>query len=138
MIRYALRCAEGHDFDSWFASGAAFDTLKASGHVACPSCGSVKVEKSLMAPPVAKGTPAPGRLAPETDVERQIAALRRKVEAESDYVGETFVSEARAMHEGTAPKRSIYGEADPREAIALLEEGIPVAPLPFTPTRKAN
>ncbi len=42
------------------------------------------------------------------------------------------------MHEGTAPERSIYGEARPDEAKKLLEDGIPVAPLPFLPGRKTN
>ncbi|HBZ45658.1 MAG TPA: DUF1178 domain-containing protein [Maritimibacter sp.] len=135
MIRYALKCAEGHDFESWFASGDAFDTLADKGHVTCPDCGSTKVEKSLMAPRVGKRE---GNLAPSNDTERQIAELKAKVEAESDYVGSTFVSEARAMHDGTKPQRSIYGEANPKEAIKLLEDGIPVAPLPFTPSRKAN
>ncbi|MBV7378765.1 DUF1178 family protein [Maritimibacter dapengensis] len=139
MIRYALKCAEGHDFESWFQSASAFDALAGTGRVECPHCGSTSVDKSLMAPQVAKGrgeTPRP--LAPQDDTERKIAALKAKVEAESDYVGVNFVKEARAMHEGSAPERSIYGEAKPKDAIALLEDGIPVAPLPFTPRAKAN
>jgi hypothetical protein len=70
--------------------------------------------------------------------EQAIAELKRRIEAESDYVGARFVTEARAMHEGEAPERPIYGEAKPDEAIALIEEGVPVAPLPFIPTRKTN
>lgn len=135
MIRYALKCAEGHKFESWFASASAFDTLADTGHVGCPDCGSTKIEKTLMAPRVGKRERA---LAPANDTETRIAELKAKVEAESDYVGSTFVSEARAMHEGTKPQRSIYGEANPKEAIRLLEDGIAVAPLPFTPSRKAN
>ena len=52
MIRYSLKCDKGHGFDSWFKSADAFDTLKASGMVACAICGSAAVEKTLMAPSV--------------------------------------------------------------------------------------
>jgi hypothetical protein len=152
MIRYALKCSNGHRFDSWFHNAAAFDTLAAGGLVVCPECGATEVEKTLMtpdvrparkapaeAPPEAPAAdPAPPALAPETESEAAIAELKRRVEAESDYVGTRFAAEARAMHEGEAPERPIYGEAEPKEALALIEEGVPVAPLPFTPTRKTN
>lgn len=141
MIRYTLTCANDHGFDSWFQSAEAFDRLAAAGHVACALCGSTEVTKSLMAPAVrpareaAEAAPAAAR---KTPVEEAIAALRRQVEENSDYVGLNFVAEARAMHEGAIPERSIYGEAKAEEARRLLEEGIPVAPLPFIPARKTN
>jgi hypothetical protein len=136
MIQYALACDTDHHFDSWFQSSAAFDTLVGAGHVTCPVCGSAKVAKSLMAPAVRVSKTA--LTTPEGERETALAALRAKVEASSDYVGMNFVAEARAMHDGEAPERSIYGEARADEAIKLLEDGIPVAPLPFMPTRKAN
>lgn len=135
MISYTLHCDADHRFDSWFQSAGAFDALQKAGHLACPTCGSAKVDKALMAPAV---RPARTLTSPANDREAAIAALRTKVEANSDYVGMNFVAEARAMHEGTAPERSIYGEARADEAMKLLEEGVPVAPLPFMPTRKAN
>ena len=49
-----------------------------------------------------------------------------------------FAAQARAIHDGDAPERAIYGEARGDEARALIEDGVPVAPLPFTPRRKAN
>jgi hypothetical protein len=67
-----------------------------------------------------------------------LAALRREIEANSEYVGLRFAAEARAMHAGDVPARPIHGEARAEEARALLAEGVPVAPLPFLPTRKAN
>ena len=136
MIRYTLKCAADHAFDSWFPSAAGYDSLKAAGHVACPTCGDTAVEKALMAPRVALGQ---GDLtAPQSDAEKAMADLRRKVEENSEYVGVNFVAEARKMHEGTVPERSIYGEAKPAEAIKLLEDGVPIAPLPFMSGRKAN
>lgn len=139
MIRYTVKCAEGHVFESWFQNAAAFDTLAAKGHVTCPDCGSSKVEKSLMAPRVSTSeTAQAAQRSPEAERDRKIAELKAKVEAEGDYVGQSFAAEARKMHEGESPNRMIYGEANPKEAISLLEDGIPVTPLPFLPTRKAN
>ena len=134
MIRYALRCDQGHDFDGWFRSSEAFDATRAAGHVACTHCGSAKVEKSLMAPSVAASQTQPA----ENPVETALQALRRQVEANSDYVGLKFADEARAMHEGRVPGRAIHGEARPEDARKLIEDGVPVAPLPFIPRQKTN
>ncbi len=157
MIQYTLRCDEGHSFDSWFKSSAAFETLVASGHVTCAICGSGEVSKAMMSPrvttgrkkaaePVAKTKPAepqrrtqhPMAVAPDPDVQRAIAELRKRVERDSDFVGDSFATEARAMHLGEAPERSIYGQATVEEARSLVEDGVPVMPLPFMPTRKTN
>ena len=157
MIQFSLKCAEGHRFDSWFQSASAFEKLQGAGMVSCAICGSASVEKALMAPrvrparqaaeaaqptapaPVAEAPVAPGALTrPASPVEQHLAELRRKIEQNSDYVGMNFAKEARAMHDGTAPERAIYGEARPDEARKLLEDGIPVAPLPFIPGRKTN
>lgn len=135
MIRYALRCDHGHDFDGWFRSSDAFETTRAAGHVACTKCGSSKVEKTLMAPAV----PAARTAEPALDTaEAALHALRRQVEANSDYVGLKFADEARAMHEGRTPGRPIHGEARIEDARKLIEEGVPVAPLPFIPRQKTN
>lgn len=141
MIRYSLKCSEGHGFDSWFQSSAAFDALLGAGHVTCPVCGTARVEKTLMAPAVSHAeTPAarPRLDQPDSDIEAALAEMRRQIEANSEYVGMNFAAEARAIHEGDAPTRSIYGETRPDEARKLLEDGIPVAPLPFMPPRKVN
>lgn len=142
MIRYALRCDKAHAFDSWFQSAAAYDALATAGRVACPVCGSVAVEKALMAPTVQaeRAAPAePGPLAaPASEMEAALAALRREIEANSEYVGLNFAAEARKMHAGAAPERAIHGEARLEEARKLVEEGVPVAPLPFMPARKVN
>ncbi|MEQ8290979.1 MAG: DUF1178 family protein [Roseovarius sp.] len=151
MIQYTLKCDKDHRFDSWFQSAAAFDKLQSAGMVACAICGSPHVEKALMAPSVRdsrhKSPQAPVKpdaprhrplSAPATTAEQALAELKRHVEKNSEYVGLNFVREARQMHEGTAPERAIYGEAKPEEARKLLEDGVPVAPLPFLPNRKSN
>lgn len=143
MIRYALKCAKAHEFESWFQSSAAYETLRTTGHVACPVCGDSEIEKILMAPSVRPARSsakeaAPALQSPRNEIEEAVAAMRAQIEANSEYVGVNFVKEARKMHSGEAPERSIYGEAKPEEAKKLLEEGVPVAPLPFLPKRKAN
>jgi hypothetical protein len=142
MIRYALKCAKDHAFESWFQSAAAYDALTKGGRLSCPVCGSDQVEKSLMAPAVRapRGEAMPERPleAPGSEVEAALAELRRQIEQNSDYVGLNFAAEARRIHAGDVPVRAIYGEARPDEARALIEDGVPVAPLPFIPGRKTN
>lgn len=143
MIRYSLKCEAGHGFDSWFKGDEAFSALKAAGQVACPVCGAIRVEKELMAPAVrparkAAAAARPDLSAPGSDLEEKIAALRRQIEENSEYVGLNFATEARAIHAGDAPERTIHGEAKPDEARAMIEEGLPVAPLPFLPARKVH
>lgn len=138
MIRYDLKCENDHGFDSWFASADAFDTLGKAGQLACPECGSVRVEKALMAPKVRPARKSASLTKPSSDREKALAKLRDEVEKNSDYVGMNFAAEARAMHEGDAPARSIYGEAKPEDAKSLIEDGLPVAPLPFTPRAKTS
>jgi hypothetical protein len=50
MIRYTLVCNKRHEFESWFANSAAYDKQAKRGLIACPLCGSAKVEKALMTP----------------------------------------------------------------------------------------
>ncbi|WP_299283463.1 DUF1178 family protein [uncultured Tateyamaria sp.] len=151
MIKYSLKCGDGHVFESWFASSEAYDTLRAAGHVACVACGSGEVSKSIMAPRVATArskiettaaadeAPVPGPLnAPISKAETALARMRDAVEKNATYVGGNFAKEARDMYLGDTPDRPIWGEANAKEAKALIEDGVPVAPLPFLPTRKAN
>jgi hypothetical protein len=134
MIRYALNCAAAHPFEAWFSSSSDYEDQAARGLVECPFCGSREVSKQIMAPAVS-GTkkrdalPAPVQTL-MSDMARQV---RAHVEANFDYVGDTFAREARAIHEGTSEKREIYGEATPQEVRALKDDGIPCAPLPAPP-----
>lgn len=152
MIRYTLKCDQGHESDSWFADAAGFERLRDLRQLSCPACGSHGVERALMAPAVvsARGerAAAPDQPAaaagrgplsePAGRTEEVLAALRRQIEENSEYVGMNFALEARRMHAGDVPERSIHGEARPDEARRLIEDGIPVAPLPFIPHRRTN
>jgi len=164
MIRYALVCAEGHPFESWFQSSAAYDRQARQKLVTCPICGSAKVEKQIMAPrlagarkrgktpPPAAGehpAPAPAPEAPaaetapvammspqEQELRKKLRDLREHLTKNADYVGQKFPEEARKMHYGEIDHRSIYGEASPEEAKKLHEEGIEFHPLPVLPDER--
>jgi hypothetical protein len=143
MIRYALICGEGHEFEGWFRDSADFDKQAKAASVACPFCASTAVEKQIMAPAVAatkKGAaPEPEKLrvaAPDPRRAAMIEALRemrKSVTENADYVGDKFSEEARKIHYKETEPRGIYGEASPSEAKDLAEEGIEFHPLPTLP-----
>ena len=139
MIRYSLRCEDGHAFDAWFPNADGFEELRARGLVECAECGSTEVDRALMAPQVRPARKAPAKPDPDA-MARAVARMRAEVEKTSDYVGKSFAAEARAIHEGTSTreKPGIWGEATAKEAKALVEDGIPIVPLPFGPREKQN
>ena len=126
MIRYALACAHDHAFEGWFGSSRDYDDQSSRGLLACPLCGSKTVHKQIMSPSVA-GTKA--QAAP-ADVREMMMEVRRHVEETFDDVGDGFADEARAIHEGRAEDRGIYGQATGAEVRTLVEDGVPVAPMP--------
>ena len=154
MIRYSLNCDKGHEFESWFASSAAYDKQAKRNLIACPHCGSPKVDKAIMAPrlartdksapimaqaeesaPVAAEVPTPvAMISPqEREFRAKLKELRDHLTANADNVGKKFPEEARKMHYGEIEHRSIYGEATPQDAKDLHEEGIEFHPLPVLP-----
>ena len=159
MIRYSLICDKRHEFESWFASSAAYDKQAKHGLIDCPMCGSIKVEKAIMAPRLArkdKSVPitapandsaappapaeAPAPVAMISPQEREFRAklkeLRDHLTANADNVGKKFPEVARKMHYGELEHRSIYGEASPRDAKDLHEEGIEFHPIPVLPEER--
>ena len=152
MIHYNLRCERGHAFESWFQSSAAYESQEKRKLVNCPSCGSAKVERAIMAPqivskkgrdsaatvpasPVDVTTPSstPLMMAQERELRAKLKELRDHIVKNADNVGERFPNEARKMHYGDIEHRPIYGEASPDEARSLIEEGVEVSPLPVLP-----
>lgn len=154
MIVFDLSCTQGHRFEGWFGSSADYEDQRARGLLACPNCGDAKVAKAPMAPAVpAKGNARQEVLPPETrpmantpmPVEmqkalQQLAKAQAEALKDSTWVGEKFAEETRKMHYGERDEAPIHGQASPAEAKALIEEGVPVAPLPFpvAPPEKLN
>jgi hypothetical protein len=144
MIRYALLCEHEHGFEGWFGASADFDDQQARGLIECPLCGSKAVRKAIMAPAVA-GTkktvaeaPPQGHAQSHAMMMEAMGRLRRHVEETFDDVGDAFAAEARAIHEGRAEDRGVYGQATPAEVRDLVEDGVPVAPLPPEAVKKSQ
>jgi hypothetical protein len=144
MIRYQLRCAKDHEFEAWFRDSAAFDTQSKGRKVLCPDCGSTKVIKAPMAPSIGKRSEAqpqaPAAAAPAdasapvptpTQIRAYLRAMQKHVETTHEYVGQRFSEEARKIHYGESKERGIYGEATPKDAKELVDEGIDVAAVPW-------
>ena len=142
MIRYALVCDHEHEFEGWFGSSSDFDEQQGGGVLRCPMCNTAGVRKQIMAPAVA-GTKRTltSDLPPAKSQAMMMEAmgrLRQHVEDNFDDMGDAFAAEARAIHEGKAEDRGIYGQATPKEVRELVEDGVPIAPLPPEPPKKAD
>lgn len=139
MIKYSLVCRDGHEFEAWFQSSAAYEAQVALEQVMCPRCASHDVDKAVMAPAVARRAepaPQPGEPRPALSPQEMLSALRKlrqEVHAKAEYVGGRFAEEARRIYFDEGPARGIYGEATSEEARELASDGIPFFPLPRLP-----
>ncbi len=134
MIRYALLCEHEHDFEGWFGSSDDYDDQQGRGLLECQMCGSKGVRKAMMAPAVTGTKAQTGPDAPPPEAREMMMqaaqAMRAHVEDNFDYVGDAFAKEARDIHEGRSEERGIYGEASGQDVKKLVEDGVPVAPMP--------
>lgn len=137
MIQYALQCSNGHRYDAWFKSAAAYDEQQARGIVTCAVCGEAHVEKAPMAPAVARTdnerVPLSAAHPDAKKFREMLREYRNKVTTEADYVGDRFAEEARKIHFEEVEARGIYGEATRDEVAALLDDGVDFLPLPDVP-----
>lgn len=144
-----LQCEHQHVFEGWFASEDDFHQQLERGLLACPVCGSLRVEKKLSAPRLNLGrgdvaapeasvpaVPASSPTDPSVGMQAQVLRAMRELMARSEDVGERFADEARAMHHGDVEQRNIRGRTTPEVARELIEEGIEVLPLPDLPVIK--
>jgi hypothetical protein len=156
MISFDLKCTHGHVFEAWFRSSAAYDEQNEAGMIGCPMCGSSDISKALMAPAVAAKSnrrrvdsaeqpvvPVAANMPNEEQMRAMISALaeaQTRMLKQSQWVGDKFAQQARAMHYGDAEQAAIHGTTDPAEARAMMEEGVPLAPLivPIAPPDALN
>ena len=157
MISFNLRCDKDHEFQAWFASGAAFEKQREIMLLSCPVCASNKIEKSLMAPSVrtTKGrevvspnqsdqdetvnaaSKMPAEIVEAHEQMRELAQkVARELKKNSEDVGDRFADEARKVHLGESEERPIHGRATLEEAADLHEDGIDFIPLPDLPESK--
>jgi hypothetical protein len=157
MIKYTLKCSDGHQHEAWFANSSAYDELATKRQLQCPVCGTSDVGKALMTPgipmrqnkqetptaspaaaqplapaPAVATTAAPGGT-PQSEAIKMMRKLREFVKENSEYVGPKFAEEARKIHYEDSETRSVYGEASKEELTELSEEGINFYPLPLLP-----
>ncbi|PNG27737.1 DUF1178 family protein [Methylocella silvestris] len=162
MIKFSLRCADGHEFESWFKEGVAFDAQAGAGLISCPVCQSASVSKAIMAPALARrdrfneapavsaqAAPSQGAAAPDVPavaggpveifsaadakLREMVAAFRQRVLENSDDLGDKLAEEALKIHHGLAPDRPIHGQASYENVRLLIEEGVNILPLPRAP-----
>ena len=140
MIKYKLQCNNLHQFESWFRTSDDYEKLNNEKMLSCEICGSKSISKSLMSPSVSSKENKQSKEILDTVPSKEqklIKQLKKEVEKNCEYVGDNFEKEARAIHFGDSPERSIYGKTTIKEAKSLYEDGIPVTPLPWV-DRKTN
>ena len=133
MIVFDLQCRDGGEtFEAWFRSSADYEEQRAARLVECPFCQSANIQKAPMAPSV----PRKGSDSPFT----RIAAMQAEMLKDSQWVGDKFAETARAMHSGEIAREQVHGQATIEQAKSLVDDGIPVAPLPLpvTPPNQVN
>ena len=126
MIVFDLRClASDERFEAWFRSNADFEQQLEQGLVQCPFCASSDIAKAPMAPMLPKNG---------------LASLQAKLLRNSRWVGEEFADTARSMHLGEIETELVHGQASIEQARSLVEEGVPIAPLPLpvVPPKQLN
>ncbi len=145
MIRYDLHCEAGHGFESWFRSSGDYDAQRKKKLVECPVCGSLEIEKQIMAPRLKRTDKAPrtkpaeekapvAMMSPqEAEFRQKLRELRDHVTRNAENVGEKFPELARKMHNEEIERRSIYGEASAEEVKSLLDDEVDIHPLPILP-----
>lgn len=130
MIRYALACEKGHEFEAWFRNSGEFDEQADEGKIECPLCGSRRISKAPMAPAIASSDTSKKEYLKAMDIVRK---ARSELLKDAENVGDNFASEARKIHYEEVPERGIYGRATDEETKALREEGVEFSPLPVLP-----
>lgn len=124
MIVFDLQCRDGGEtFEAWFRSSSDYDDQRAQGLIECPFCQSANVAKAPMAPRL----PRKGGGEPLA----RLAAVQAEMLKDSRWVGDQFAETARAMHSGEIERELVHGQTTLNEAKSLVDEGVPVAPLPL-------
>jgi hypothetical protein len=144
MIVFELSCEKQHRFEGWFASGDAFDQQSMRGQLCCPVCSSSQVNKlpsskikraeQVRVPqPKSESETNVQTAMPNAEQRAQLMALVDQILQNTENVGPKFADEARKIFHKEAPERAIRGVATADETRELIEEGVPVLPLPVPP-----
>ncbi len=129
MIKFGIKCQNGHSFESWFKSGLDFEKLHKAKLISCEFCGSTDVEKTIMSPRIS--SKRADQTEKPADTEQMLKKISEYIRNNAEHVDDNFANEARMMHLGESDKRMIVGQTSVKEAKELHDEGIPVAPIPW-------
>ena len=136
MIKYKLKCKKCRLlFDSWFASSLEYEKLRKKNYLNCHRCGSIKVEKTIMAPKFLNKSWKKD-ITIKNDkyhkISEKIKEYQKFIKKNFEYVGENFAYEARSIHYKNKKKdKGIYGTASKEEILELREEGINAETIPW-------
>ena len=135
MIKYILKCQNGHEFESWFSSSDEFEKLDKKKLLECIYCNSKKVSKSIMSPMISsfKNKKDPNNKGNKDfkNEKNKLLFLRKYVENNFDYVGKDFSKKVREFYYDKKSKKGIYGTASQKEREELAEEGIDLLSIPW-------
>ena len=137
MIKYNLLCKKCKlSFDSWFASSKEYDKLKTKKLVNCHNCGSLRVDKNLMAPKLINKNSSlkdeKKNILKYQKIKKTINEYQKFIKSNFDYVGENFAYEARSIHYNQKKRdKGIYGKASKKDLKELNEEGIETQLIPW-------
>ena len=155
MIKYKLACKsiyckKENDFEAWFQNIESYETQKKSGLINCPRCGGSDVIKLLTAPSLNKlsnqdlgnNSEKVSANIPKTNqnfeqkidiknITTLLRAIKKKIQKNSTYVGNEFVTQARSMKLGKIEEKPIHGHGSKEEIEGLRDEGIEVVNIPW-------
>ena len=130
MIKYNLKCHNGHEFESWFSNSNEFENLKKKNLLECIFCASKKINKAIMAPMVT-GVKKDNLDKAFKNEKHQLVELRKFIEKNYEFVGENFSKKVREVYYDKKNKKTIYGTTTPEERKELEEEGIELVSIPW-------
>ena len=135
MIKYNLKCSNGHEFKSWFSDSKEFDKLNKKKLLDCIYCSSKKIQKSIMAPMIS------GRQLKEDNAnflnqklsskKNELLQIRKYIEKNFEFVGDKFSQKVREVYYDKKNRKMIYGTTTPEERDELAEEGIDLLSIPW-------
>ena len=135
MIKYNLKCSNGHEFISWFSDSLEFDKLNKKKLLECIYCSSKKINKSIMAPMISGGKlkEDSSNLLNEklSDKKKELLQIRNYIEKNFEFVGDKFSQKVREVYYDKRTRKTIYGSTTKEEREELAEEGIDLISIPW-------
>ena len=135
MIKYNLKCSNGHEFISWFSDSLEFDKLNKKKLLECIYCSSKKINKSIMAPMISGGKlkEDSSNLLNEklSDKKKELLEIRNYIEKNFEFVGDKFSQKVREVYYDKKTRKTIYGSTTKKEREELAEEGMDLISIPW-------